>query len=87
MYHQLIESLRSRIDAMDGAIEEISTDLRKERAARMEAEDRAVVCERDRLLWLTERQTMLEAIANCRRESVELADRVSVLEVKLRSAR
>ncbi len=80
VYHQLIDSLKvglsnaqDRINAMDKAIDEISVDFRNERAARMEAEDRAVACERDRQVWNYEKVKMVETIAN-------LTQRVGALE-------
>lgn len=84
IYHKLLDSTRARLEAMDRAIEEISADYRAERAARMEAEDRAVMCERDRLIWQQDRNVMLAGIADCERRSQKLEGRVAYLEAQLK---
>lgn len=82
-YKGIIDSLKHRLDGLDNAVEEMDIDLKRERAARLEAEDRAVLCERDRIAWEHTRKTMLEGLADCERHSSELSSRVNELGAKV----
>ncbi len=59
-YREVIKGLRERVDAMDKAMDEMYTDFRQERAARLEAEERAIMAER-RAELLKDRVIALEA--------------------------
>ena len=41
----IVEGLRNEVERLSDIVSDISNDFRKERAARLEAEDRAVECE------------------------------------------
>ena len=85
VYQDTIKGLQERLDALDHAFGEINNDFRREKAARMEAEERAVISERDRDSCERSRREMTKEIAECKLRGESLADRVSLLEARLRT--